>query len=143
MIACLVRKRAQLRVKPIAIAVLFACSALTFFACEFTDPKYRRSVLPILQIGEQAARISAGRDHSCILQEDGSPACWGIQGLPPTRGCFSGCTAYNHKQWARSCLWAHGGRHAGLLGSRLLRSNVASQRETVCRLLSDLEYRET
>ena len=82
MITCLVCKGAQLRIKSIAIAVLFACSALTFLACEFTDPKYRRSGPPILQIGEQAARISAGRDHSCILQEDGSPACWGIQGLP-------------------------------------------------------------
>ena len=82
MIARLVRKLAQLRVKTIAIAALFACSALTFLACEFMDPKYRGSGPPILQIGEQAARISAGRDHSCILQEDGSPACWGIQGLP-------------------------------------------------------------
>ena len=82
MITCLVCKGAQLRIKSIAIAVLFACSALTFLACEFTDPKYRGSGPPILQIGGQAARISAGRDHSCILQEDGSPVCWGIQGLP-------------------------------------------------------------
>ena len=81
MIAFLVRNRAQLRIRPIAFAVLFAFLALTFLACEHTDPKYRRSGDPILQIGDQAARISAGRDHSCLLLEDGSPACWGEQGL--------------------------------------------------------------
>ena len=80
MIARLVRKRPQLWVKITAIAALFACSALAFLACEFMDPKYRGSGPPVIQIGQQANRISAGRDHSCILQEDGSPACWGIQG---------------------------------------------------------------
>ena len=133
MIACLVRKRAQLRVKTIAIAVLFACSALTFLACEFMDPKHRGSGPPILQIGEQAARISAGRDHSCILQEDSSPACWGIRGHPHHATVSPDVRLITISSGRGHICGLMGGRHAGLLGSTLLRSNVASQRETVCR----------